>query len=172
MDSVFEIAGILPLTPENSEIVEEGDFPVLYLLDDKGKKERLGLIEIKRAFPFEQDWEFLVLSDEEGKDCGFIRNLKDRSAAEQELIRKELNRRYYMPVIEEILKVVDRFGFSYWTVKTPGGPLEFSVRDPYKSILHLGNRLLITDADGNRYESPDVTALKKSDLRKIELDRY
>lgn len=68
MDSVFEIAGILPLTPENSEIVEEGDFPVLYLLDDKGKKERLGLIEIKRAFPFEQDWEFLVLSDEEGKD--------------------------------------------------------------------------------------------------------
>ena len=56
MDSVFEIAGILPLTPENSEIVEEGDFPVLYLLDDKGKKERLGLIEIKRAFPFEQDW--------------------------------------------------------------------------------------------------------------------
>ena len=64
MDSVFEIAGILPLTPENSEIVEEGDFPVLYLLDDKGKKERLGLIEIKRAFPFEQDWEFLVLSDE------------------------------------------------------------------------------------------------------------
>ena len=95
MDSVFEIAGILPLTPENSEIVEEGDFPVLYLLDDKGKKERLGLIEIKRAFPFEQDWEFLVLSDEEGKDCGFIRNLKDRSAAEQELIRKELNRRYH-----------------------------------------------------------------------------
>ena len=67
MDSVFEIAGILPLTPENSEIAEEGDFPVLYLLDEKGKKERLGLIEIKRAFPFEQDWEFLVLSDEEGK---------------------------------------------------------------------------------------------------------
>ena len=111
--------------------------------------------------------------EEEGYVCD--REGERMAASEKqiaELIRKELNRRYYMPVIKEILKVVDRFGFSYWTVKTSGGPLEFSVRDPYKSILHLGNRLIITDADGNRYEIPDVTALKKSDLRKIELYLY
>lgn len=168
MQSIFEIADIRPLTPENSEILLEGDFPVLYLLED-GQKKRVGIVEVKQAFPFEKSDEFIVLSDEEGKDQGFIRSLAERNESEHKILEKELARRYFMPVIKKILKVTDRFGFSYWKVETDGGILEFSVRDAYKSIIRPDERMIITDADGNRFVIPNVNTLDKKSRRKIEL---
>ena len=103
-----------------------------------------------------------------GKDCGLIRRLSDRTEEEQTILRRALALRYFMPKITRVLKVNDRFGFSYFKVETTSGKLEFSVRDPYKSIFVLGRRMIITDADGNRFEIPDVDALEKQDRRKIE----
>lgn len=168
MPSIFEIADILPLTTENSIIRANGDFAELILLTD-GAESSCGIIEAKRAFPFEAEEEYIILENEENKDIGFIRNLADRSKEEQEILRRELARRYYMPVITGIHKVTDRFGFSYWSVSTSGGETEFSVRDTYKSIIHLGNRMIITDADGNRFDIPDVNKLPGADRKKIEL---
>ncbi len=168
MQSIYEIADIRKLTTENSKIVPEGDFPVLFLLEENGER-RLGPIEVKRAFPFEKPEEFIVLTDSEGKDQGFIRALSERREEEQILLRKELARRYFMPQIKKIFKITDRFNFSYWKTDTDKGTLEFSVRDTNRSIVHLGKRLIITDADGNRYEIPDIDKLQSTDRKKIEI---
>ena len=168
MNSVFEIAGVIPLTTENSRICLEGDFPILYKITN-GNRERIGIFEAKRAFPFEKEEEFIILMSEEGKDLGFIRRLCDRSQEEQDLLRKELKRRYFMPVITKIHKVKEQFAFSYWKVDTDCGPLEFSVRDTYKSLIHLGARIIVTDADGNRYDIPDNTKLDRPSRKQIDL---
>jgi hypothetical protein len=168
MNSVFDIAGIRALTAENSRIAKEGDFPVLYLCEN-GKEERLDVFEAKRAFPFEAEEEFIVLLSKDGKDLGFIRALSERSEEERTILKEDLKRRYFMPKIEKILKVNEKFAFSYWKVETSSGPLEFSVRDTYKSLIHLGSRIIVTDADGNRYDIPDVTALDKSSRKKIDI---
>ena len=168
MHSVFDIAGVRPLDTKNSRIVSEEGFPVLDLLSEEGE-DRVGIFEAKRAFPFEKDDEFIVLLSEEGKDLGFIRTLGERAEQERELLQKELNRRYFMPVITKIHKVKEQFAFSYWKVDTNCGPLEFSVRDTYKSLIHLGHRIIITDADGNRYDLPDYRALDRSSRKQIDL---
>ncbi len=168
MNSVFEIAGVSPLTTDNSEIVSEGDFPVLYKTTDN-KRERIGVFEAKRAFPFEKEEEFIILVSEDGTDLGFIRRLCDRTAEEQALLQKELKRRYFMPVITKIHRVKEQFAFSYWKVDTDCGPLEFSVRDTYKSLIHLGRRIIVTDADGNRYDIPDSTKLDHASRKQIDL---
>lgn len=168
MQSVFDIAGITPLDCKNSRIAAEGDFPVLYRIEGQ-KEERVGCFEAKRAFPFEKEDEYIVLLSEEGKDLGFIRALSERAEQERAILEKELARRYFMPVIIGIQKVTERFAFSYWKVKTTSGDLEFSVKDTYRSLIHLGKRIIVTDADGNRYDIPDVTALDRDSRKKIDI---
>lgn len=168
MPSIYEIADVLPLTRENARIADKNGFAELFLTEN-GEEKSAGIVEVKRAFPFEKEEEFLILENEDGKDLGFIRALSERSDEEQRILRRELAGRYFMPVITAIHKVNDRFGFSYWKVTTTSGELEFSVRDTYKSIIHLGRRMIITDADGNRYDIPDVDALPKVDRKRIEL---
>ena len=166
-NELFEAAGIRFLTIENSKILDENGFPVL-ILTENGEETRVGPVEAKRAFPFESEDEFIVLEDEKGADRGFIRSLADRSEGERAILGRALEMRYFMPKITKIEKVNDRYGFSYFKVETTSGPTEFTVRDPYKSIVQNGKRLIITDADGNRFEIPDVDALEKKDRKKIE----
>ena len=168
MKSVYEIADVRRLTTADSQIAPEGDFPVLSLLENDGWR-RVGIVTVKRAFPFEAPDEFIVLADEEDKDLGFIRALSERTPEERALLEKELSRRYFMPKIEKILKVTDRFGFSYWSVETDKGHMEFSVKDTFKSLIRLGDRLIVTDADGSRYDLPSISALDKRSRKKIDL---
>ena len=164
---IFEIAGVMRLTGDNSRISRENGFPVLELRTEKGW-ERIGIVEAKRAFPYELPDEFIVLEDENGGDKGFIRSLSERSAEEREILAAALELRYFMPKILHIEKVNDRFGFSYFKVETASGPIEFSVRDPYRSIMVLGRRMIVTDVDGNRYEIEDVDALPANERKRIE----
>ena len=168
MNSVFEIAGVTPLTVENTRIALEGDFPVLYQKSETGE-ECVGVFKTQRAFPFEKEEEFLVLLSEEGKELGFIRKLSDRTAEEFAILQNDLARRYFMPRFKKIHKVKEQFAFSYWKVDTESGPLEFSVRDTYKSLIHLGTRIIVTDADGNRYDIPDYRTLDKASRKQIDL---
>ncbi len=171
MRSVYEIADIRQLTSDNSLIVKEGDFAVLYLCT-KEEKQRIGTVEVKLAFPFEKTDGFIVLFDEKGQDAGLIEDLNTRTPEEQATLREEIGRRYYMPIITGIVKVSERFNSSTWEVRTAEGALRFSVKDTNHSLIHLGNRLIITDADGNRYDIPDVTALPKKDRRKLDIYLY
>ena len=168
MPTVYEIAQISELTKDNARICKNGDFPALVLKKD-GEEKTYNAVQIKRAFPFEKEDEFIVIADGDGKDLGFYRRLSDLPDEQRALLLEELARRYFMPKIQKVLKAADRFGFSYWKVETNVGTLEFSMQDTYKSILYLGNRMILTDADGNRYEIGDVKALDRSSLKKIEM---
>ena len=86
------------------------------------------------------------------------------------MLRAELDRKYYTPVIKQILSVKDKFGYSYWKVDTDEGILEFTLHDTFQSLLKVGgSRIFINDIDGNRYEIPDIEALDRASYRKIEL---
>ena len=168
MSTVYEIAQISELTKDTAKVFKNGDFPSLSVTKN-GEEQTYNAVQIKRAFPFEKEDEFIVIADKDGKDLGFYRRLSDLPEEEQSILREELCRRYFMPKIKKVLKANDRFGFSYWKVETDVGALEFSMQDTYKSILYLGSRMILTDADGNRYEIPDVRALDRSSKKKIEI---
>ena len=72
--------------------------------------------------------------------------------------------------IERVTSVRNEFGTSYWDVLTNRGEREFVMQNASENAQWLGDhRLLLVDADGNRFEIPDLNALDKKSLRYVEL---
>ena len=108
--------------------------------------------------------------DSDKQEIGILRSIEQFDQETKALLVKELVRRYYTPVIERIFSVKERYGFSYWKVKTPDGEMNFTLQDTFRSMIRAGeNRLLLLDVNGNRFEIPDVTALDRKSYKKIEL---
>ena len=115
-------------------------------------------------------WEFISVLDEHQQEIGIIRRVQDFEGEANELLVGELNRRYYSPVIESILHVKERYGFSYWKVRTQEGEVSFTLQDTFRSIIRAEeNRVILMDVDGNRFQIPNVEALDRKSYKKIEL---
>ena len=162
--SLAEISVTVWLTPENTFFYLKNGF--LYIKHGE-RDERAFLC---RQFPFELMWEFISVMDDEKREIGIIRRVSDFDGEANVLLTDELSRRYYSPVIESILHVKERYGFSYWKVRTGEGEVSFTLHDTYRSIIHAGEgRVILLDVDGNRFEIPDVEALDRKSYKKIEL---
>ncbi len=152
------------LTPENASFSIKNNFLYIYYGDEEKRA------FLCRQFPFELQWEFISVMDEDQQEIGIIRDISLFSGDAGALLKAELLRRYYAPVIEEVLNVKERYGFSYWKVRTKEGEVNFTLRDTYRSIIHAGgNRILLLDVSGNRFEIPDTAALDRKSYKKIEL---
>ena len=104
------------------------------------------------------------------KEIGIIRDIKVFSENEQDYILDELQRKYFVPVIELIHAVKERYGYAYCDVKTNIGRIKFTVHDAHRNIIKAtDDRILIADVNGNRYEIPSLRAFDIRSLRKIEL---
>ena len=158
-----ELSVTVWLTPENARFSFEDHF--LYI--ETGEvKARAFLI---RQFPFELEWEFISVLNDDNEEIGIIRDVS-LFLEDAELLREELRRRYYAPKIKRILSVKERYGFSYWRVECNDGEVSFTLHDTYRSIIHAGeDRVLMLDVNGNRFEIPAVSALDKKSFKKIEL---
>lgn len=162
--TLAEISVTVWLTPENASFSQRNGF--LYV--------KMGEVEQRaflcRQFPFELLWEFISVMDEEQNEIGIIRNLDLFFGEERELLMTELCRRYYSPVIKRIISMKERYGFSYWKVETEEGEVSFTLHDTFRSIIRVSeSRAILFDVDGNRFEIPDVGALDRKSLKKIEL---
>ena len=152
------------LTPENSSFFMKNGF--LYV--KCGETEERAFLY--RQFPFEVEWEFISVMDGDKQEIGILRELEQFDEETKALLIKELTRRYYTPVIQKILSMKERYGFSYWKVTTPDGEVSFTLQDTFRSIVRVGeNRILLLDVNGNRFEIPNVTALDRKSYKKIEL---
>ena len=86
------------------------------------------------------------------------------------LLRAELDRKYYTPIIKQIISTKDKFGYSYWKILTDEGEMEITLHDTFQSLLKVGGtRIFVNDIDGNRFEIPDIEKLDRQSYRRIEL---
>lgn len=163
--TLAELSVTVWLTPENARFERENG--LLYLTVE-GQRSRVLLV---REFPFEEPFSYISVLDPDGCELGIIKETALFSGAERELIEDELRLRYYAPTVTRILRVRERYGFSYWTVETAdAGRLTFTVQDTYRSILRIGGgSVTVTDVDGNRFEIPDVEALDRASRKRLEL---
>ncbi len=133
-------------------------------------EEKEARVFLCRQFPFELEWEYISVMDDEKQEIGIIRRLSEFDSETEALLIEELKRRYYAPVILRIHSMKERYGFSYWKVETPEGEMRFTLHDTYRSIARAGeHRLVISDVNGNRFQIPDTRALDRKSYRKIEL---
>ena len=162
--TLAELSVTVWLTPENALFTERNGF--LYIL--YGGEERRAFL--CRQFPFEMLWKFISVLDEDQNEIGIIRNVSLFAGEQEEMLKRELERRYYSPVIRRILSMKERYGFSYWKVETDEGDMQFTLHDTFKSIIRAGeHRAVLMDVDGNRFDIPDVRELDRKSYKKIEL---
>jgi hypothetical protein len=179
----MQISGILYLTEENAKFYDKDGFLALeafvppkseYDLEDEASAvpqwQDLGRVFLQRAFPFNNPNKYISVIDSTGYEYGMIQDLDQFGGETKELLIKALDRRYFMPNILKIISIKEQFGFSFWKVLTDRGEAEFTVKDTYKSIVKLGEELVvILDSNDSRYMIKNVYELEPSSYKKIEL---
>lgn len=118
-------------------------------------------VTITCSQPLSAPEEYLSLASGE-QEIGIVRRLADLSAEQQELVRAELDRRYFQPVIEKVVAVTDNLGAYHWEVVTDRGPAEFEAQHPRHSVMRVEDgRWLIRAADQNRYEIRNLNSMDR-----------
>jgi hypothetical protein len=117
-------------------------------------------VAVARAFPLSDPDHYVGFLDGAGKDIGMVYDPSLLDADSRRLVDEELERRYFVPVVERVQSVKEEFGTVYWKVETDRGEKEIVVRNLRDNLQELSStRLIITDVDGNRFEFPDITKL-------------
>ncbi len=127
-------------------------------------------VYLYRVFPHDMKDEYISVTDFEKNEYGIIRSAKDFGEELEKIIIADLERRYFIPKILEITALEEKFGNSYWSIKTDIGERVITVRDTFKSIIRIGeDRAIVSDEDSNRYEIESLKGLDRKSFRRIEL---
>lgn len=101
-------------------------------------------------------------ADTNGKEFGLLRDWRRLDQESRLLVQQELDQRYLHTRIERILSLKDYGGLQSCELETDRGPREVTFRDVRDNVVYSGaSRILLSDAEGNRYDIPDVTALDR-----------
>ena len=125
-------------------------------------------VELRRMFPITGLTKYIALVDSEGEQIAIIRDLNDLMEESRAVAEKVLEEYYMIPRITKFLKMSEKFKIWMWTAETDKGICTFEIRNHITAIKPLyDGRVLIKDANDNRYEIPDVNKLDKKSLKLI-----
>ena len=117
-------------------------------------------VKVVRTFPISAAARFLMVKDREGAELGIIRDAAELDDASRKVLEEELEQNYFTAQITRVNRIAGRFHIPEWDVVTDRGPRVFEIRSSRRDIRSLGGgRVLILDADGNRYEIADYRKL-------------
>lgn len=163
-------AQIQRLEPSNTKFFMENGFLSITLTGESGE-ETHHRVFLHRAFPHELLWTYISVLGENSKEVGLIYDIEDFDESTTSLLRTELERKYYSPVVTTIHSLKERYGFSYWKVTVSDGrTLNFTMQDTFRNIVRTGeDSAILLDVDGNRFILESITALDRKSYRRIEL---
>ena len=138
---------------------------------ESGEEKVYDRVFLHRAFPHELLWEYISVTGSDNKEIGLIYSIEDFNEEISSVLKTEIERKYYSPVISEIQSVKERYGFSYWKVVFDDGRrLSFTMQDTFRNIIHTGEDCaMLIDVDGNRYTIKSISHLDRKSYRRIEL---
>lgn len=124
--------------------------------------ERFEGLEPRRLFPLSGLRNYITLLDSDLKEKAVIRDLDRLMPDSKKAIEDCLEEYYLIPRITAVLNIVEKFGVLKWTIMTDRGERTIRIKNRHSDIKTLyDGRILVRDANDNRYEIPDVSALDK-----------
>ena len=174
---LFEHRVSLDLTPENAVFTKSGGGLIsLEVTQPSGKVEFFERVVPVRAFPISSPDHFIAICEPDtqmggrGAEIGMIETLDVFPSEVSDMIRLELERRYFTPSIKKIHGFKEKFGYCYWDVTTTAGRVEFIMNTPTNNIRTLEDgRVFMYDIDGNCFTIDDPKALDKHSYKKVEI---
>jgi hypothetical protein len=98
-----------------------------------------------------------------------LRDPEELECESRKVLRDELGRTYFVPKITQIHQIEDAHGAARWEVETDRGYRVFDIRDR-EDVRVIRTRVLLQDADGNRFEIEDITELDEKSQRLIDTE--
>lgn len=130
--------------------------------------EKFTELELHRMFPITGLTKYIALLDKDGNEIAVIRNIDDLMPESKKVVQNCLTEYYMIPRITRFIKMSEKFKIWMWTAETDKGICTFEIRNHITAIKPLyDGRVLIKDANDNRYEIPDVNKLDKKSLSMI-----
>lgn len=128
-------------------------------------------VEPRSLFPISGPTRYISLLNEKNEEIAVIRNLNALMPESRKVVEEVLHEYYMIPKILKILDRKEKSGILKWTVETDHGLREIDIHNRLSSIKVIyGTRVLIRDANDNRYEIPDYENLDAKSFKKIVAD--
>lgn len=126
-------------------------------------------VKIVQAAPLTAPLRYISFLDEKGGEVAAVGDLAELDPSSQRLARLALDRFYVVAEIRQIRSLRVEMGVSYWEVETDRGPRAFTLKDLQENARGLGHdRILLVDADGNRYQILDTRRLDQASRRALD----
>ena len=126
-------------------------------------------IGVHRAFPLNAPAKFIVLQNSDGNEIGIVRDLSDLDSDSQDALEIALEQAYFMPRILKINSIVSNFHVPTWDVETDRGHRVFEIPSSRRDVRVIDDvRVILRDADGNRYEIVDYRRLDPDSIAFVE----
>ena len=112
-----------------------------------------------------------------GKEISFISNDQEYLIIEglhvldplsRAIVEEELEKSYYLPKINNIVRTEVFQGNRYFEVETDKGRCRFVIKNPFTSIRKMAKGVLIRDVVGNQYIIEDMERLDKKSRGELE----
>ena len=130
--------------------------------------EKFTELELHRMFAITGLTKYIALMDSEGNEIAVIRDINDLMPESRQVVENCLREYYMIPRITKFIKMSEKFKIWMWTAETDKGICTFEIRNHLTAIKPLyDGRVLIKDANDNRYEIPDVNVLDKHSKKLI-----
>ncbi|MBQ2704310.1 MAG: DUF1854 domain-containing protein [Clostridia bacterium] len=125
-----------------------------------------------RAFPLSAPDVYISVRESSGKhrEIGMIENLLEFPQDIADMIRTQINLRYFTPKITKLHSAVDANGTTTFDCDTDKGRCTFVIRGGSDAVIRLSDtRIIFTDVDGNRFEIADLTKFTRREQKKLDL---
>ncbi len=162
-----EIDRLQIVAPERVRIWRD-EFRRLHIQIDNGSEH----VDVKPVpvFPVSGAADLISFLDPKDKEVVLLRDPEALDCDSRRALQEELGKTYFVPKITRILEIEDAHGAARWEVETDRGYRVFDIRDREDVRVIRRTRVLLQDADGNRFEIEDVTELDERSQRLIDTE--
>lgn len=132
-------------------------------------------VDPTRLIPFFSRTTYISLNyeteDREFREIGVIKDMKELTEEQYNLLDKYLEYKYYMPEITKVYSIRDNMqGSIFVKADTTSGEKTICVRDWYQNFRMLtAEYLYVNDADGNKYYCRDIGKLDRKSRAVLEM---
>ena len=125
--------------------------------------------KLAMAFPLSKRTQMVAVFDLAGEEVGILDDLDRLDPRSKRIVSEEIEKSYFLPKIQDIVEITEKFRLVTWSVITDRGPRTFQVRHIRQNIRKIGRkRVIIRDVDGNRFEVQNVLDLSLSSKRLLD----
>lgn len=119
-------------------------------------------------FPISLPDAWISIRTPDGIELACVEDPSRLPADTWKLLREDLARREFVPIIRRIIRVSGNSEPCEWQVETDRGPTRFVLKSE-EDVRRIGDHeILVVDAHGTRYQIPDLTAVDVKSRRIVE----